>query len=393
MSQLKVEFQESAAHFTFPDGIGVSLGGGGQAVVATGVDLKNSLCMTAHDVAELSGVMGDINDPAVYEKVADILNQTTGIDAVACDLHPDLHATRLAFQLSERMDVPLIQVQHHHAHIAAVMAEFEIEGAALGLALDGYGYGTDASAWGGECLYVHGDSFERVGCLKPVAMPGGDAASREPWRMAVAWLNDEELSGRLFSEFPVKVIQSLCDSENRSKTTSSAGRLFDAASAIVLGKTTAAFEGEAAIALEKAAAGAKDADLFSYQLEQTGGELQLDCSEVIFQLADAVLNDDTGAGLSQAELSASFHKTVAAGFADLAIRSAAEKGVKNIVLAGGCFLNVLLNEQVTQHLESAGLKVFCSQKLPCGDGAIALGQAWVALQKLQKIQKLNGGHI
>ncbi|NOR72935.1 MAG: carbamoyltransferase HypF [Mariprofundaceae bacterium] len=361
----------------FTDGIKISLHSGGVSVAATGVDLKNSLCMTGEGLAEVSGITGDINDPATYEKVSETLHQVSAVDAVACDLHPDLHSTRLAFQLSERLDVPLIRVQHHHAHIATVMAEHGMNGPAVGLAMDGYGYGTDGSAWGGECLYIDGGECSREGYLKPVAMPGGDAASRQPWRMAVAWLNGNDSLARLFDGLPVATIRRLCESEN-TPLTSSAGRLFDAASAIVLGSRDVAFEGEAAVALEKAAMGVTEIHPLSYNLEQSSGVLQLDCTEAMNQLMEAVLNNE-----SKPELAAGFHRMLAAGMAEMATRVATLRGVKNIVLAGGCFLNALLKEQVTAHLEDAGLRVFCSQKLPYGDGAIALGQAWVAVQKLK----------
>jgi hydrogenase maturation protein HypF len=333
--------------------------------------------MTREGLAEVSGVTGDVNDPATYEKVSETLHQVSAVDAVACDLHPDLHSTRLAFQLSERLDVPVIQVQHHHAHIATVMAEHGMNGPTVGLAMDGYGYGTDGSAWGGECLYVDGGECSREGYLKPVAMPGGDAASRQPWRMAVAWLNDHDSLVRLFDGLPVAMIRRICESEN-TPLTSSVGRLFDAASAIVLGSRDVAFEGEAAVALEKAAMGVTEIHPLAYSLEQKNGICQLDCTEAMNQLVEAILNNE-----SKPELAAGFHRMLAAGMAEMATRVATLRGVKNIVLAGGCFLNTLLKEQVTAHLEDAGLQVFCSEKLPYGDGAIALGQAWVAVQKLK----------
>ncbi len=377
VSTTEVESRKPFSHPVFADGIKISLHSGGASVAATGVDLKNSLCMTGCGFAEVSGVTGDINDPAIYQQVADILHQLTDIDAVACDLHPDLHSTQLAFQLSERLDVPVIRVQHHHAHIAAVMAELGMDGPTVGLAMDGYGYGGDGSAWGGECLYVDGGECSREGYLKSVAMPGGDAASRQPWRMAVAWLNDHDALPQLFDGLPLEAIQKLCESE-RTPLTSSAGRLFDAASAIVLGSRDVAFEGEAAIALEKAAMGVTGIHPLSYNLEQKNGVCQLDCTEAMNQLVEAILNNE-----SKPELAAGFHQMLAAGVADMAIHVATLRGVKNIVLAGGCFLNALLKEQVTAHLEDADLRVFCSQKLPYGDGAIALGQAWVAVQKLK----------
>jgi len=263
-------------------------------------------------------------------------------------------------------------------HIAAVLAELNISQPVIGLAMDGFGYGDDGSAWGGECLYVDGSSCERTGHLKPVAMPGGDAASLQPWRMAVSWLNDADCSARLFEELPVSALQKVCESEYTPITTS-AGRLFDAASAIVLGSREVAFEGAAAMALEKAATAVAKPAYLSCQLEQVNGVLELDCREALLQLAESVLNGGPGD-----ELAAGFHHMLADGMASMVIHAASEKGVSDVVLAGGCFLNALLRERVTANLEKAGLQVLFPQQLPCGDGAIALGQAWVAVQKLNR---------
>jgi len=346
--------------------------------MATGVDLKNSLCLAQDGSALLSVVSGDINDPANYKRVANVLHQTGEIDGVACDLHPDLHSTRLATQLAERLDVPIFQVQHHHAHIAAVLAEHGIDEPVVGVAMDGFGFGSDGSAWGGECLYVDGSSSVRMGHLKPVPMPGGDAASRQPWRMAVAWLDGQAAVPEMFNGLPVEAIRSLCSSSMTPKTTS-AGRLFDAASAIVLGSREVSFEGEAAIALEREAADAETFRELPCRLDENGGVYQLDCSEALIQLTEAVQ-----AGEPKPELAAGFHRMLAAGMAEMAIRIATARKAQTVVLAGGCFLNALLKEQMTAHLERAGLKVLGSILAPQGDGAIALGQAWVAVQKMKR---------
>jgi len=346
--------------------------------MATGVDLKNSLCRIQDGVALLSKVSGDINDPIHYKRVAESLNQIGEIDAVACDLHPDLHSTRLAMQLAARLDVPLIHVQHHHAHIAAVMAEHGIEEPVVGLAMDGFGYGSDGQAWGGECLYVDGENALRAGSLKPVPMPGGDAASRQPWRMAVAWLCGNDAVPAMFSGLPVEAVQSLCGSSLTPMTTS-AGRLFDAASAIVLGSREVSFEGEAAIALEKVATDVETFRELPYSIDEIDGLCQLDCTDALIELVGAVQ-----AGEVKSELAAGFHRMLAAGMAEMAIRIAGARKTQAVVLAGGCFLNRLLREKIVTQLTDAGLKVFCSERVPQGDGAIALGQAWVAVQKIKR---------
>ena len=332
--------------------------------VALGVDLKHAPAIRQGDEILLSGQVSNLNDPKAFSETCAWPDSIESLDGVVCDLHPDLHSTALARQLAHRLQTPLIQVQHHYAHILAVMAEHSLEGDVIGLALDGFGYGSDGSAWGGECLRVNRSSFARLGHLKTVPMPGGDAASREPWRMAVAWLNDAELSSQLFPELPVNQVSKLCDSPLTMQT-SSAGRLFDAASAIILGHAYASFEGEAAIALEQAAGGMHSMNLLPLKIR----EGQLDLSQAMTELAKRVL-----AGEDKAQLAASFHATLAQGFAQMAIHHAGEKAVCDIVLAGGCFLNRILDQTVTLLLEQAGLKVWKSNQVARGDEGIALGQ-------------------
>lgn len=343
----------------------------GADVVALGVDLKHALCLTRGTVAELSETIVNLNEPRAYADVAASLDSIEGVAAVACDLHPDLHSSVLAAQLAERLGVPLIPVQHHHAHIASVMAEHGLEQSVIGLALDGFGYGDAGTAWGGECLRVDGPEFTRLGHLKSVPMPGGDAASREPWRMAVSWLDDEKLSGQLFPDLPVAQMKKLCASAS-TPWTSSAGRLFDAASAIVLGQIHVASEGEAAIALEREAEDVIGEVLLPYD---TDGDL--DFRPALQNLAQMKL---AGAGLR--ELAAAFHLTVATAFAGLASQTCAAQGVRDVVLAGGCFFNRMLDGLMTAQLEEAGLNVWKPERLPKGDGGIALGQAWVVRCKV-----------
>ncbi len=337
-------------------------------MLATGVDLKHSLCLLQGNTIQLSPLLGDLNHPELFTKVSVFLDSLTDVDMVACDLHPDLHSTLLASKLAERLNIPLVHLQHHHAHIAAVMAEFGLEQPVIGLAMDGYGYGTDGSAWGGECLFVHGAEMKRVGHLKSVAMPGGDAASREPWRMAVSWLDDIALSMQLFPGQPVEAVSRLCKSA-LTTTTSSAGRLFDAASAIILGHTHAAFEGEAAIRLEEQAKDRQDTLLLPYGIKAG----VIDMSSVLHELAKRRL-----AGENVSVLAASFHTTLAKAFAELAKAKAIENSVKDMVLAGGCFLNQILEQRISNELEESGFKVWQSVQVARGDGGVALGQAWLA---------------
>ena len=196
--------------------------------------------------------------------------------------------------------------------------------------------------------------------------------------MAVSWLGEYDALPGLFDGLPVEAMQRLCRSTN-TPITSSAGRLFDAASAIVLGSHEVSFEGEAAIALERAAAEAKSFKKLSFALNEVDGVFHLDCRQALEQLVDGV-----EAGVPKPELAAGFHRMLAAGMAEMAVRVASAAGVQMVALAGGCFLNTLLKTRVKRHLEDAGLKVLLSEKIPQGDGAIALGQAWVAAQKMKR---------
>jgi len=368
---------QQAHHAIFKDGLQFACESGSN-VLALGVDLKHALSLKQGNQIYLSKLLGDLNNPEVYAHTKTCLDTMKSLDAVACDLHPDLHSTILAIQLSERLNIPLIQVQHHHAHLAAVMVEYGLNQPVIGLAMDGFGYGTDGTAWGGECLYVNSDvsgtTCERVGYLKSVPMPGGDAASREPWRMAVAWLEDEQLSAQLFPTLAVATVSNLCKSE-LTPLTSSMGRLFDAASAILLGNTYAAFEGEAAIKLEQAAHGKLDASALPFKSK--GGVI--DMSEALHELAVRRL-----AGDEKPELAASFHATVANAFATLAKEKTTEKGGDDVILAGGCFLNQILETRIITSLESSGLKVWKSEQVARGDGGISLGQLWVACYELER---------
>lgn len=351
----------------------------GPPVLAVGGWYKNTICVTRGAEAFVSQHVGDLDNAAACgffeETVAHLLHiLDVTPEIVAHDLHPDFHSTRFAIAFAAERGIPASGVQHHHAHIAAVCAEHGITGPVLGLALDGVGLGTDGGAWGGELLRVDGARCERLGHLAPLCLPGGDVAAREPWRMAAAALHalgrGTEIARRFPAEPGAATVATMLARGFNCPSTSSAGRLFDAAAGLLGVSRRATFEGQAAMLLEGLAARhgsvAPLADGW-----QIGDDGQLDLLPLLAMLAAA---RDTGAA------AACFHATLAAALADWADRAAQRSGIAVVVAAGGCLLNRLLAAELRRELAARGLDCVTAQALPPNDGGISLGQAWVAGQ-------------
>jgi hydrogenase maturation protein HypF len=235
----------------------------GPSVLATGAWLKNTVCITRGDEAFLSPHVGDLDNAATCAALVEMVEHLCGVldvrlQAVAHDLHPDFFSTRFAIQYAGERSLPVHAVQHHHAHVAAVAAEHGVDGPLLGLALDGIGLGDDGDAWGGELLHVDGATFARLGHLAPIAMPGGDAAAREPWRMAAAALQrigrGDQIVRRLVRHGGAAAVAQMLARDLRCPPTTSMGRWFDAAAALLRVCETSAFEGQAPMLLEALAA-------------------------------------------------------------------------------------------------------------------------------------------
>ncbi|MDP2418252.1 MAG: carbamoyltransferase HypF [Hydrogenophaga sp.] len=343
-----------------------------------------------------SVVHGDLSDPAacvgleasVQRLLAD---HGAPIAAVAHDLHPDFFSTQLAVQLASSLGVPAIGVQHHHAHIAAVVAEHRIEGPVIGLALDGVGLGTTSdgpangfTAWGGELLWVDGAQWQRLGHLAPLALPGGDRAAREPWRMAASALHALGRGAEITTRFAPQVgeavatgVQQMLAKNLNCPATSSAGRWFDAAAGALGLSVRQTDEAQAAIALEAAAVRWLEHHPHAAALPGAVIDTQnrLDLRGLMPALFDA------GAGGVDAA-AAGFHLALADALADWAIRAAWERGTRDVCLGGGCFFNSILRERITERLQAANLRVHRPFDKGCGDAGLALGQAWVAAQQL-----------
>jgi hydrogenase maturation protein HypF len=380
--------QQTTDHFTFIrrargyTPAPIRLPAAGPPVLATGSYLKTTACLTRGDEAFLSQHIGDLDNAAsclALEEAIEHLQAVLEIrpQAVAHDLHPDNFGTRLAQQLATAWNVPALPVQHHHAHIAAVVAEHRFQGPVIGLALDGVGHGDDGGAWGGELLRVAGARCERLGPLRALPLPGGDRAAREPWRMAAAALHllgrADEIETRFAAQPAAAAVAQMLTQELRSPLTSSMGRWFDAAAGLLGIRAVMAYEGQAAMLLEGLAAqhGPVAPDNALYKLDR--GTLDL------LPLA-ARLADETDAAFG----AALFHATLAAALAEWAAAAARAADLTTIALGGGCFLNRLLSLQLPRLLAARGYTVLQAWQAPPNDGGISLGQAWVALERLRQ---------
>lgn len=356
----------------------IPLPGAFKPVLAMGAWFKNTLCVVSGNEAHISHNVGDLDTPdacRAHEQTAYALLDWLGEPpcAIAHDLHPDFHSSRFASRLAAQLQVPLVAVQHHHAHIAAVCAEHGITQAVLGLALDGVGLGSDDTAWGGELLRVEGSQFSRLGHFHPLPLPGGDRAAREPWRMAAAALHElgdgEKITTRFVHQPAAATVAAMLQRNLNCPRTSSAGRLFDTAAGLLGLCDRMEFEAQAAILLENAAqAYGRVAPLeHGYVFGDDG---ILDSRPLLRALVDC---DDAAYG------AALFHATLAEGLAQWVGLAARQQDIDTVALGGGCFLNGVMTQALEPALAAHGLTVLKAQKMAPGDGAIALGQAWVAI--------------
>lgn len=342
-------------------------------VLALGAQLKVSVCLTRGAEAFLSTHIGDLESAAGLAFLEETVARMRALldvapVAVAHDLHPDLPTT----QFARTLGLPTMAVQHHHAHIAATLAEHGRCEPALGLALDGVGFGPDGTVWGGELLRVEGARFVRLGRLAPLPLPGGDAAAREPWRMAVAALHALGRGGAaraLFPDRPVAPLLRLLDRGLAGPPTSSCGRLLDACAGLLRVLEVQRYEAEAAMRLE--------ALVRRPRTLEGGFRLGEDGTLDLLPLLAALPGRDPveGAGL--------VHGTLAEALAAWVVRASRGQGLRLVALGGGCFLNDVLLRRLLKALAGQGLEVLRPVEAPPGDGGLALGQAWIAAQRIE----------
>ena len=355
-------------------------------LLAVGGHLKNVFTLARGRFAYQSQHLGDLENLtglAFFRESLDHLMRTFEIEpeAVAHDLHPGYLSTSWAKEWASERGLPLIAVQHHHAHIAACMAEHALAGPVIGLALDGTGYGTDGRIWGGEALISDLDSFDRFAHLEYVPMPGGDAAVKEPWRMAFASLRtagfDPDEAAQLTGASPheARVIERMIERGINAPLTSSLGRLFDAVAAVVLSRRTVDYDAQSAIELEGVAIDEPE------QFEDSDYTLTLSDSQPqqiqTAELWHAIVRD-LRSGVSKQKIAARFHAAMARGFIAAAVHAREEKGISQVALSGGCLHNRRLAHLLRVGLKNEGFQVFQHRHVSPGDGGLSYGQVAVA---------------
>ena len=358
-------------------------------VLACGAQLKNTFCIGRGSEAVLGPHIGDLDSAAVYrdygtsiERLIQFMDVTPGI--IAHDLHPDYLSTRYALA---RGAAVTIGVQHHHAHVASVMAEHGLRGPVLGLAYDGTGYGTDGAAWGGELLLAGYEAFTRLATFRPLPLPGGDAAIRQPWRLALALVDDAFKGEAPLDGFPIfrhapqadiDVVLRMIRRGFNAPPAHGVGRYFDAFGALLLDRPRASYEGQIALELNLAAA-PEEQGRYDYEIDRSAAPWQVDLRAAV---RTAVFERLGGEPVSR--IAARIHNTLAAVSVDLVRAAARGAGRLPVVLSGGCFQNARLAETIVRGLEPA-FTVHLHHRVPPGDGGIALGQAVVAAAQARSL--------
>jgi [NiFe] hydrogenase maturation protein HypF len=354
-------------------------------ILACGAELKNTFCLTHEHYAFISHHIGDLENLETlrsFEHGIAHFKQLFNLhpEAVAYDLHPEYLSTKYALALDEIETK--IGVQHHHAHIASCMADNDVQGAVIGVAMDGLGFGTDGRFWGGEFFVADFTDAERIAHLDYVPMPGGARAIREPWRMAAVYLHramgDEFLNldlpfVRRLDRRAWTTLQRMAETGTNSPQTSSMGRLFDAVSSLLGLRNAVNFEGQAAIELEAIADRSSTA---GYEFDIAAGIIK---AEAVIRHAVEDLLD----GAAIESVSAKFHLGVARLISSIACKAREQHRLNRVALSGGVFQNMLLLEQTCRMLIANGFEVFTHHRVPPNDGGISLGQAAVANARLQ----------
>jgi len=373
--------------------LGVEIPVDSPPLLAVGGHLKNVFALARGRFVYQSQHLGDLESLTgleFFRESLEHLMRTFEIEPrmVVHDLHPGYLSTEWAMGWARERGIELIGVQHHHAHVAGCMAEHGLTGTALGLALDGTGFGSDGRIWGGEALITRLDGFERFAHLEYVSMPGGDAAVKEPWRMAFSALRaagfDAEEAAALtgLSVREARVVDRMIVRGVNAPLTSSLGRLFDAAAVLVLGRRRVDYEAQAAIELEGAAVDEAD-DEPGYTMELADGDW--DTKKPLKICAGPLwreLLNDLAQGVSKKRIAARFHAGVADGFVQTSIRARTATGVRQVVMSGGCMHNRRLARLLRTGLEAEGFEVHQHRQVSPGDGGLSYGQAAVAAARL-----------
>jgi len=369
-------------------------------LLATGPELKNTFCLLRGRYALLSQHIGDLENFETlnsFEQGIHHYQQLFRIqpELIAYDLHPNYLATRYALERGERESIPLVGVQHHHAHIAAAMVEHGLETGeeVIGIAFDGTGFGEDGSIWGGEFLVASYERYQRWAHLAYMPLPGGDAAIRKPARIALAYLWNADLEWDIHLS-PVidlggeekAVLRSMLENNLNIVQTSSIGRLFDAVSALIGIRQVVNYEAQAAIELEAVVDPTEDGwyqcQIFNPEISSTplSDSRSADTGTIIYQIYADIL-----AGCSIPTIAARFHNTLAKLVLDVCQEIRVEQGIQKVVLSGGVWQNMTLLEKTLKLLFKHDFQVYTHRRVPPNDGCIALGQAAIAYHRSHEI--------
>lgn len=356
----------------------------GPTVLATGGMLKNTFALTTGQRVFLSQHMGNVSDAdsaehftETYERFSRLLKLKPA--AVASDMHPDYPTTRFARRLADEKDIPHLEVQHHHAHIASCLAEHGCRETVIGVAMDGTGYGSDGTIWGGEFLVADRTGYERTYHLGRARMPGGEQAVHNPDRMAVSYLGrllGEEVAVRRMApqmgKRDCRQVLQVADREAFSPLTSSCGRLFDAVAALLEIRGSVSYRGQAAMELEALCA---EGETGEYEVEFDGREISL---AALFRGICRDLDD----GIEAPIIAARFHNTLSRIIVEGCRRLRDRRGIETTALSGGVMQNGRLLEAVLPALRGEGFRVLTHSRVPPGDGGLCLGQAAYAMERL-----------
>lgn len=350
-------------------------------ILACGADLKGAFALAKGPKAYLYDGFGDLADPdnlARYEKAVKVAMSKLGIRPalIACDLHPDYFSTRFAESCRlSAVSCQLVKVQHHEAHVASAIADNLVKGDVIGVAFDGTGFGSDGNIWGGEFFAGNPARLRREAHFEYVPMPGGESAIRQPWRMAASLLYKafgNDFIKRSADRGRVLFIKTMMDKSINSPLTSSAGRIFDAAASLILGKEDASFEAQLPIELEKMAPDGYE-ERYAFDTRRSKGVFIIYMEKAV----KGIVKDLAG-GVDRRLLSGRFHNTMAEIVAKMVFRLSKKYALDKVVLTGGVFQNKYLSKKVRDDLMAQGFKVYSQSKVSINDSGIPLGQIAIA---------------
>ena len=356
----------------------------GDMVLGVGAELKNTVCLLKENHAFLSQHIGDLKNLEAYRVFQHSIEQLGALFEInpALVVH-DLHPQYLSSRWAEEQNIPTLAAQHHHAHLAACLAENRQGGPAIGIILDGTGYGPDQTIWGGEVLLGDAHGYQRFAALESLPLPGGDAAVQAPWRIALSYLHaayGADLPDLPFvADHECGVILAMVHKGVNSPLTSSCGRLFDAVAAMSGGRQIIQYEAQAAIELMQMAGGRLGEAAFPCEIYEENAMLKISVRSLIRAVTKAVQS-----GMAGGEISRRFHAGLVVVFTGVAEEARRRENINAVVLSGGVFQNRLLLEGLVASLTRGGFQVLLHRELPCNDGCISLGQAVIGREALKK---------